>query len=391
MTKFSQASTVARAHPASAGERSQSGARAFAEQMRRNADDAAGEQEGKPLQRRRTFNHRFANIPVHAVAGSSLQRVAAGKFIVGDHEVAGPGQTTRSAFLAHLRTTVEELAREVLAQIGEKVDDCPYIPYWFAYYQDKDIEHIEQAIGRYAPNAMSAKDWRDCVERLAAKVREGLQKNVTAGSLEGVPQELPHDLHERDGPKAPTSPRSRDGKAVQACWDRSATESTGAQQTAAPQEELTSRGGAVKQDRTWEPHDIEAEMQFIHGGGSLANDMPIRVLDPQFGKEKITIKGHPDAPNKFVLGVPFGSDAPTQMKLPKLLDNLWGEEEIDFLYIFRLPKGTRVWCQPDSIGTGVEHACSVPARVDRAFRSNHAARKTDKLYREVNLDTNEFL
>lgn len=131
-------------------------------------------------------------------AGETVQKIEqeaiSGKFLVDDHATPGPGQVNKSFFLEELRKSVKQEAEQILIRIGQTAEDCPYIPYWFNYYGDKDIPHIEAAMGRYAPGALDAADWKTCIAQVAGKVRQGFQKHVVDGSLEGVPEELPKDL-----------------------------------------------------------------------------------------------------------------------------------------------------------------------------------------------------
>ena len=130
-----------------------------------------------------------------AGAGGVRQRVVAdkagGRFMVDDFATPGTGQLTRSEFLAALKAGVRGMAEKILAQIGQGADNCPYIPYWFDYYSARDIAHIEQAIARYAPEAMEAAGWQGCIDKVVEQVRQGFEKHVASGSLEGVPEELP--------------------------------------------------------------------------------------------------------------------------------------------------------------------------------------------------------
>ncbi len=115
-------------------------------------------------------------------------------FLVDDAETPGEGQVRKSTFLAALRSKVTAIAARVLAPAGRTVLGCPYIPYWFMYYEGRNAQQVEQAITRYAPEAGVAKSWRDYVDRVAERVEAGFEANVESGSLAGVPAGIPLDL-----------------------------------------------------------------------------------------------------------------------------------------------------------------------------------------------------
>lgn len=156
------------------------------------------------------------------------------RFLVEQAGAPGPGQVSKDEFLAALKKEVYEVAAEVLARIGQTPDNCPYIHYWFAYYEGKDASHVEQAIARFAPEAATAKDWRGYAAKIGARVRQGFEKHVATGSLEGVPEDVPKDLLAKEAqatqkaaPVKPGAPpaqrRVAEGSpagVIQMCWDK---------------------------------------------------------------------------------------------------------------------------------------------------------------------------
>jgi hypothetical protein len=114
----------------------------------------------------------------------------AGRWVVDDAEAVSAGQVRRSDFLAALRTSVRRVADEVLANIGQTASDCPYIERWFGFYEKKNARHIEQAIVKYAPGAVDGAGWKDVVRIVADRVRDGFQRHVDTGSMDGVPAEM---------------------------------------------------------------------------------------------------------------------------------------------------------------------------------------------------------
>lgn len=128
---------------------------------------------------------------------SAMRSARVAPFLVEDSEVPGEGQVKKSQFLAELRNRVTAAAARILDSAGQSSRYCPYIPYWFGYYEAKKAEHVEQAIHRYAPAASSATSWQEYVALVTERVRVAFEANVATGSLEGVPPGLPLDLEAR--------------------------------------------------------------------------------------------------------------------------------------------------------------------------------------------------
>lgn len=118
----------------------------------------------------------------------------ASNYIVGDGETQEPWQICKSKFLDGLKSAVVKVAEEVLAEIGQSTNDCPYIAYWFDYYASAEAKHIEKAIRRYAPETNDAQNSDELIRLLANRVRQGFKNHVSNGSLEGVPAEIPKNL-----------------------------------------------------------------------------------------------------------------------------------------------------------------------------------------------------
>ncbi|MBZ5523610.1 MAG: hypothetical protein LAP21_15355 [Acidobacteriia bacterium] len=149
------------------------------------------------------------------VAGA-IQRVegaeSGSRWIAAAHS-SGTGKPGKEEFLSDLRGRVTQIAGEVLARIGLSASSCPYIPYWFQYYASRDAAHIETAILRYAPETAAARSAMELIDLVADHVRQAFEQHVKDGSLEGVPEELPQDLHEKGQEEA-----TGGGKVVQGCF-----------------------------------------------------------------------------------------------------------------------------------------------------------------------------
>ncbi|MEM8934701.1 MAG: hypothetical protein AAGE94_26130, partial [Acidobacteriota bacterium] len=169
---------------------------------------------------------------------------AAAQLIADDAASLGPGQIDRETFLAELRAAVGEIANEILAEIGQTSDDCPYITYWFAYYGGRNAMQIENAVHRFAPTTVDSTSWQDVVSQVADRVGEGLRNFVETGSVAAIPEELPDDLHDEEASE----------KLIQrCCWgdDTGAADEDG--------------GGAVLDTSAFTESDIPASQEQAPG------------------------------------------------------------------------------------------------------------------------------
>lgn len=116
---------------------------------------------------------------------------ATGPLIVEDDAATiGPGQMRKSEFLEQLRSAVCTAADQVLAEVGQNTEGCPYIEQWLSYYADQDAAHVERALRKYAPEAASATSARDYIPAVSNRVRRGVETWARTGELTGVPDEL---------------------------------------------------------------------------------------------------------------------------------------------------------------------------------------------------------
>jgi len=141
--------------------------------------------------------------PMQQNRSSIVQRAA---LIVGDDEAPAVNQIGQTDFLNALRRSIVEVADKILGEIGNTSADCPYIPYWFNYYQSKSPQQLEKALEKYAPGALSSGSWEQCIRIIVEKVRQAFQENVKSGSMAGVPDELPKDLEQTAPVKVSVSP-----------------------------------------------------------------------------------------------------------------------------------------------------------------------------------------
>ena len=99
----------------------------------------------------------------------------------------------KGEFLAELRTEVCRTAEAALAGTGQTTDNCPYLNFWFDHYSQKDSQHIERAIRKYAPETARAAAARGYIPLIAARVRRGVEVWARTGEITGVPEGISAD------------------------------------------------------------------------------------------------------------------------------------------------------------------------------------------------------
>ena len=86
-----------------------------------------------------------------AAPGGETEAAAPQWIVDDDAEELLPGQMRKSEFLAALEDAVCRTAEEMLAGTPWSATGCPYIQYWFQYYEGRDAAHIQRAARRYVP------------------------------------------------------------------------------------------------------------------------------------------------------------------------------------------------------------------------------------------------
>lgn len=210
------------------------------------------------------------------VAAAAVQRMSvvqfagtnasAGKFIAGDQVAPGAGQVDKGTFLTVLKESVREMADRILAEIGQGADGCPYISYWFTYYDGRDISHIEEAIGRYAPAAMSAVDWRECIREVTQEVRRAFESHVATGSKDGVPEGLPDNLERNEPAPSVAEPAQPASEVVQLCGAGGDTDSK-----EKPARAISVQPGPVA--KTYTLDDVKTNTKHMAPGDSTLKSM----------------------------------------------------------------------------------------------------------------------
>ncbi len=209
----------------------------------------------------------------------------ASALIVEDGQaLAGPRQMGKGAFLKALQAAIHATAQEVLEGTGATPEDCPYIRFWFTYYQDKDAAHIERAIQKYVSGLAAAKSAQDYIDAVCLRVKKGFEKAVATGAATELPEGVPSDL-EDERPEPGANARAIQRKALQTtvapllrraaaaviqmcpCFDDSATE----QQRPLLQSEGSTGSGSTKApeffmgERDYETLRKAAESQGVGG------------------------------------------------------------------------------------------------------------------------------
>ena len=122
---------------------------------------------------------------------TSTEPAASGPLIVADDAATvGPGQMRKSEFLEQLRSAVCTTADQVLAEVGQNTEGCPYIEQWLGYYADQEPAHVERALRKYAPEAATAVTASDYIPAVSNRVRRGVETWARTGEITGVPDEL---------------------------------------------------------------------------------------------------------------------------------------------------------------------------------------------------------
>lgn len=97
-------------------------------------------------------------------------------------------QMTKSNFLRELRSTVCSTAEEMLAGTGRSTEGCPYLDYWFEYYDNQDSRHIERAVHRYAPETLRATSVSDYIDLINVRARRGIEVWIRTGEITEIPE-----------------------------------------------------------------------------------------------------------------------------------------------------------------------------------------------------------
>ncbi len=106
----------------------------------------------------------------------------------------GPGQMTKSAFMAETRAAACRSADAAFAGTEHTTQGCPYIELALGFYERRSAERIERDLVSYAPEAANATSARDYIPLIAERVRQSAETYVETGEVTGLPDGLPSGI-----------------------------------------------------------------------------------------------------------------------------------------------------------------------------------------------------
>ena len=111
--------------------------------------------------------------------------------LVDDDSEASRRQMRKSEFLQVLRAEVRAAVDEALAGTGRDSGGCPWIDYWFGYYEGRDAAQVERSLRRYAPEVRGFTTARDYIAPVTARVRRSAGNWASTGEITGAPEDIP--------------------------------------------------------------------------------------------------------------------------------------------------------------------------------------------------------
>jgi hypothetical protein len=116
---------------------------------------------------------------------------AAPALLVDDEGETGRGQMRKSEFMTAVRAEACSAVDAALTGTGRDSQGCPYIDYWFGYYEGRSASQIERSLRRYAPEAIGAATARDYIRIVAARIRRSAQTYAKTGEIPALPEDVP--------------------------------------------------------------------------------------------------------------------------------------------------------------------------------------------------------
>lgn len=175
----------------------------LAEGRAAGSSGAGGADSSKPTH---SSNPIHASEPTHASAPTPSPAPQLGRVVIPDAaRLTEPGQMRKTDFLMALEAEVTETAERELAAEGRSAADCPWIPYWFGYYQSRDAAHVVRALVRYAPEAASVTTPEAAIHAVSRRVARSVRASLALGRPEGVPDGVPVEAFDPESPLKPPS------------------------------------------------------------------------------------------------------------------------------------------------------------------------------------------
>ena len=126
-------------------------------------------------------------------APAAEQEPAAAAMLIVEDGAEGlrAGQMRKSEFLARLRREVEAAAEAGLAGTEHSAQGCPFIAFWFGYYEGQSAERFNRDLPRFVPGDSRPDTADGYIPIIAARVRASVATWARTGKITGVPRGLP--------------------------------------------------------------------------------------------------------------------------------------------------------------------------------------------------------
>jgi len=118
-------------------------------------------------------------------------KAAPALIVEDDVEEVAPGQMRKSEFLSQLRTAATSAAEQALAGTMWSAMGCPYIDRWLDHYSKQSSVHLERALRKYVPEAVSVRSAAEYLPVVTQKLRRGIEQWRTTGEK---PADLPEEV-----------------------------------------------------------------------------------------------------------------------------------------------------------------------------------------------------
>ena len=105
--------------------------------------------------------------------------------LVDDDQPVGPGQMSRSIFMAALRAELAAVCDRELAAAGRSSRACPYLSYWMAYYERRPAAQIERAVRLYT--GVHTPEPATLLAAVVSRVQVAVRRWALTGEVTGVP------------------------------------------------------------------------------------------------------------------------------------------------------------------------------------------------------------
>ena len=119
----------------------------------------------------RSAGNAAVNRLLRQVAPPSLGSEAPSAVLVADDASPGPGQRRKTEFLDALEPVLCEIAE---GRLGSRAVGCPWIAHWIAYYRERSVGEVADAVARYAPTAAQASSADGLMSAICERVEEGI-------------------------------------------------------------------------------------------------------------------------------------------------------------------------------------------------------------------------